>query len=129
MTAHSPHPAPRAFSLVELLVVLAVIGVLSAIAVPNIGRINEVTNETKDMRNAQNIVSVFHSGEGAGLDFVGADLDSTIDKVVTGGTVTSGVFSGQFFGIPGLSADQQDKASVFIDFTGGSLHYLGGTAP
>ncbi len=108
-----------------MLVVIAVIGILAAVAVPNIGRINETTNDAKDKRNAQNIVSLFHSGEGAGLDLVGADKTETIAKVISGGTVPEGVFTGTYFGIQGLSQTEQDKAAVYIDFIGGSLQYMG----
>lgn len=121
--------ASQGFSLVEMLVVIAVIGIMAAIAVPNFGRVNEASNEAKDKRNAQNLAAIFHSGEGAGLNLEGADLDSTIDLVVAGGTVTEGVFAGQFFGLMGLSSEEQDKAAQYLDYSNGALQYIGSNAP
>jgi prepilin-type N-terminal cleavage/methylation domain-containing protein len=123
-------PLLRAFTLIELLTVIAIIGILAAIAVPNIGRINEAAGEAKDRRNAQQIASVCNAAGAAGLDLIkGRDDDDKgliIADVVTGDTVpadTSGPFAGQYFGVPNLSDDEQDKAAHYLTVANGLLVY------
>ncbi|MDF1755862.1 MAG: prepilin-type N-terminal cleavage/methylation domain-containing protein [Verrucomicrobiales bacterium] len=119
----------KGFSLVEMLVVIAVIGIIAAIAVPNIGKINDSAKESKNRRNAQSIASVFASAQAAGLNFyVDADKDATVAAIVTGGTVTDeGPFKGTFFGVPNMSAGDQDAALPYLsmDDTNDILTYVG----
>lgn len=119
-------PAQSAFSLVEMLVVIAVIGIMAAIAVPQIGRINDAAKESKDRRNAQNIASVCGSAQAAGLNFVGADVATTVAAVVAGGSVTDpGPFQNTYFGVPNLSAADQASAAAHLEIRDGMLVYIG----
>ncbi len=115
-----------AFSLVEMLVVIAVIGILAAVAVPNIGRINDAANESKNRRNAQQLSSVCNAAQAAGHDFVsGTDVSATVAAIVTGSTITdtSSPFFNTFFGVPNLSADEQDKSETYLSIANGMLIY------
>lgn len=107
------------FSLVEMLVVIAVIGIIAAIAVPNIGRINESAKEATARRNAQNIASVFASAQAAGLRF---GVDSTDPAKITALIVDGakvdelGPFKDTWFGVPGLTSDDQTAALKYLTF-------------
>lgn len=125
-SSSNPVPAiPAGFSLVEMLTVIAVMGILSAMAIPQFQEIREAAQISKDQNNAQQIVSMYHSAQSLGLDFDGTDKMSTIDKVVTGGTVERGTFEGTFFGLPHLTPIQKQRAANYIIITGGALQYIG----
>jgi len=120
-----------AFSLVEMLVVIAVIGVLAAIAVPNIGRINDAANESKDRRNAQQLASVANAAQAAGYDFVAEDGPGAADVVsaiVTGTTIDdpTSPFDETYFGVPNMSAQEQEDALLFLGIENGMLVYDSG---
>ncbi len=115
------------FSLVEMLVVIAVIGIIAAIAIPNIGKINETAEESKNRRNAQNLASVCASASAAGLDFIGTETDKAVvvAAIVTGGAPSDGAFDGTFFGVPGLSTEEQTDALTYLSIENGVLKYTG----
>lgn len=120
------------FSLVEMLVVIAVIGIIAAIAIPNIGKINQTAEDSKNKRNAQNLASVAASANAAGYDFVsvtkaanGADASAVIKAIVAGATPADGPFKGTFFGVPGLSTDEQTDADNYLKVESGMLMYTG----
>ncbi len=119
------------FSLVEMLVVIAVIGILAAIAVPNIGRINQAASDSKDRRNAQQLASVANAAAAAGHDFVdlageNADKAAVVALIVTGATIddTTSPFNGNYFGVPNLSAADQDDAVKYLDLQNEMLVYM-----
>lgn len=117
----------RGFSLIELLVVVAIIAIIAAIAIPAIGNTNNAASEAKDKRNAQSLASLCMAAQTAGVDFFAAgDLDQTIQNCVTGGTVTDGAFAGEFFGVPGLGADEMAGAKVYLELNNGMLIYKSG---
>jgi prepilin-type N-terminal cleavage/methylation domain-containing protein len=55
MIKSSPHPATRAFTLIEFLVVVAAIGILAALAVPSLNSAFERAKVTKDLSNLRQI--------------------------------------------------------------------------
>jgi type IV pilus assembly protein PilA len=117
----------KGFSLVEMLVVIAVIGIIAAIAVPNIGRINDSAKEATARRNAQNVASVFASAQAAGLNFAGTSTDTKeiAQAVVTGDKVTEkGPFENTWFGVPGLTGEDLDKAIVYLEWDTDSSQLL-----
>lgn len=107
------------FSLVEMLVVIAVIGIIAAIAVPNIGRINESAKEATARRNAQNVASVFASAQAAGLRFGGTSTSAKdiTEAIVAGAKVEEkGPFENTWFGVPGLTGDDQEAALTYLAY-------------
>lgn len=121
------NPIQAGFSLVEMLVVIAVIGIIAAIAIPNIGQINETAENSKNQRNAQNLASVCASASAAGLDFINGRAEAAkgavIADIVTGDTPDDGPFDGTFFGVPGLTAEEQTDALPFLLIEDGVLKY------
>lgn len=72
MHARSHPPKPRAFSLIELLVVIGILGILAVIALPAIGNLSganklttsgnkavDLVNQTRQVARAQNALAVF----------------------------------------------------------------------
>lgn len=117
--------ASKGFSLVEMLVVIAIIGVIAAIAVPQISDFTDSANTNKTKRNAQNLSSVCSAAQAAGHDFVVAgDKTATITAIVTGATVASGSFAGEFFGVPNMDGTEQTAAAAYLALTNGVLSYV-----
>ncbi len=130
MKLHPSKALKAGFSLVEMLVVIAVIGIIAAIAVPNIGRINDSAKEATNRRNAQNLASVYASANAAGHTFAGADEEAIVAAIVGGYTISvddQGPFAGTFFGVPGLSDNDQKAALDYLKIEGGQLIYKGYT--
>lgn len=125
-----PNPSEsvkKAVSLVEMLVVIAVTGIIAAIAVPDIGRINDSAKEATARRNAQNVASVFASAQAAGLNFAQASTTPAdiVTAVVTGAKVTEkGPFENTWFGVPGLTADDQTAALTYLTYDTNSAQLL-----
>jgi len=115
-----------AFSLIEMLAVISVIGIVVAIAILFVGRINEAAEFSRDTRNAQQLAFVCNAAQVADLDFVGATLDATVSAIVSGGTAgATSPLAGTFFGVPGLSADDQAAARAYLSLSNGVLVYEG----
>lgn len=128
VTTNAKKGLHKGFSLVEMLVVIAIIGVIAAIAIPQITNISDNAEEGKNRRNAQNLASVCAAAQAAGHDFVALAADPTseteiVGAIVTGATVTSGAFTGEFFGVPGLSAADQTAAITYLLAEDGALKY------
>ncbi len=115
--------ASKGFSLVEMLVVIAIIGVIAAIAVPQISDFTDSAKTNKAKRNAQNLSSVCSAAQAAGLDFTTGTVASTVAAIVTGGTVASGSFAGEFFGVPNMNATEQAAAAAYLVEANGVLTY------
>nr|AHZ46163.1 hypothetical protein 5d5 [uncultured bacterium 12-5D] len=113
------------FSLIELIIVVAIIAVIAAIVIPMIGDSTGAAEIAKNKRNAQTLASVFTSADAAGVSFAdsGGDLDQTILNTITGGTVTEGIFAGEFFGLPGLEQKEIDGAKDYLEVSGTALVY------
>ncbi len=117
------HPAPRGFSLVEMLVVIAVIGVIAAIAIPNIGSVGNSAKVATAQRNAQSIVSLYQYGAAAGIAWNGADRNAKVQSVVAGAKPLDGAFADKVFKLPGISTEDQQAAYKYIGFDGTDLYY------
>lgn len=112
------------FSLVEMLTTIAVLGVMTSMALISIGNVNRNSVETRNRRNAQELAGICASAQAAGVDFVVAnDLEQTIRNVVAGGAPTSGAFTGHYFGLPGLTPEDQTSAKTYLYLDNGSLGY------
>lgn len=119
------------FSLTEMLSVIGIIGVLSAIAIPTLTDTSDASREAAAKRNAQNIASVYEAAHNAGLFFQqsGDDLERVISNTVNGGLADDGAFEGTYFGLSGLSAEEQNAASQYLAMNGEQLRYFPEGAP
>jgi prepilin-type N-terminal cleavage/methylation domain-containing protein len=123
--------APLGFSLIEMLLVIAIIGIIAAIAIPSIGNVNEAAREASAQRNAQNIVSVFSTGQAAGAAWTNPTADSTaaltttVATVITGKLPTEGIFSGKMFKMSQIPSADQGRAATYLrwDATNKILSY------
>jgi len=108
-----------------MLVVVAVIGLIAALAIPSIGGLNNSAKKAVDQRNAQNIVSTFHSGSAAGINWSGSNRNEKVGAVVTGDHPTTGAFLNKNFQVHGLSPEDQASAYPYIgmDVSTGDLFY------
>jgi type IV pilus assembly protein PilA len=108
------------FSLIEMLLVIAIIGIIAAIAIPSIGNVNESAREASAQRNAQNIVSVFSTGQAAGAAWTDPTADSTVALTTTVGTVitgklpTEGIFSGKMFKMSEIPTADRARAATYL---------------
>jgi prepilin-type N-terminal cleavage/methylation domain-containing protein len=55
MAIRSPHPFPRAFTLIELLIVIVIVSVLVALAIPTFNSVFEKAKVAKDLSNLRQI--------------------------------------------------------------------------
>ncbi|MEM7698613.1 MAG: prepilin-type N-terminal cleavage/methylation domain-containing protein [Verrucomicrobiota bacterium] len=114
----------RGFSLVELLLVLVVIGVVSAVAFPSISKVNQGAVDTADQRNAQSLVSLFHTAEAAGVEFLEpGNVVLTLQNMAEGAYASEGISAGAWFGFRGLTEEQLNGAARFIQLTDQKLVY------
>ena len=124
----SPKQRHRGFSLVELLVVIAVIGVMAGIAIPMVSNINSNASVTSAKKQAQQIASVFNSGQAAGAFGSAASVAAAITAVGNGGTGQNGLAGSQFI-VPGVSAGMdadkpaEQQVSHYLAVDGGALVY------
>jgi len=108
----------KGFSLVEMLVVIAVIGIIAAIAIPAISNVTSSAGTATAKRNAQNIASVYASGNAAGVSWPAAATGlsgaaAIIDRVTQGVSGTSGTFR-----VDGLNAAAKTAAAAYLSDTG-----------
>jgi hypothetical protein len=54
---------------------------------------------------------------------VDGDIGKTIKSIVTGATVSGGAFDGKFFGVPGLSEQDQKAVQNYLQLGDGTLSY------
>ncbi len=122
---HSPRKSSQGFSLVEVLVVVAILGIMASIAVASFSSgQRQVFVDTHDRRNAQELSAVCAGAQAAGLDFVvPGDLNTTVQNIVTGGTPSSGAFSGRYFSVQGMQTADASTAKRFLLIQGGQLLY------
>lgn len=123
--ASFPFSRPQAMSLVEVLVVVTILGIFGMIAIQIMGSATrDAANASRDRHNAKNLVTVFQSGEAAGLDFyVEGDLAKTVSNIVTGSTASVGAFEGTYFSMQGLSAENQQTVLQYLRLENGALVY------
>lgn len=114
------------FTLVELLMTILIIGILAVSATAHLSGMSDAAAGTRDQQNAQMLASVAMSAQAAGLDFVDpdGDLGRTVAAISVGGTVRTGAFAGQFFGLR-LGTAEGERAMAHLRIDGGSLVYLG----
>ncbi len=113
-----------AFTLVEMLVVIATIGVIAAIAIPNINSIERQAREAKNQRNAMTIVSMYQSGDAAGVEWKGGNRWAKVHAVLEGATPTDGAFTGKNFRVQ-MTEEDRYQAMPYIGMdTDGDLFYI-----
>jgi type II secretory pathway pseudopilin PulG len=101
------------FSLFEMAVIIAIIGVLAWLAIPTIGSVNTSAQLAAAKRSAQNIVSIYASGEAAGVDWKATDVTSAIAAVHEGKEAATGPFQGRPFRVP---ASPEESATLVKSF-------------
>lgn len=117
----------RAFSLVELLVAIAVIGILGAVAVPTISNTSDNSRIVRAKTMAQDIASVFASGQTAGAFASVADVPSAMNAVGMGANGTTGLNDVRFQ-IAGVSATmfqslpENQRPSYYLKWEGGLVY-------
>ncbi len=118
--------ASKGFSLIEMLVVIAIIGIIAAVAVPQISDFTDSAEDSRNKRNAQNLATACSSAQAAGLDLISSATSKAlaVDAVVTGATITGGVFDGKYFGVPNMDSAAKTAALDFLKFEGGMLQYV-----
>ena len=120
----SPQTTTKAFSLIELLVVVAIIGTLTSILIPMIGRMSDGAESARHRQHAQSLASTYMAGTTAGAAFLApGNLDQTIENIVAGATVQSGVFAGESFRVPGIAEADRVAAARFLNLDGDRLIY------
>jgi prepilin-type N-terminal cleavage/methylation domain-containing protein len=112
------------FSLIELLTTIAILGVLSSIGLMSMGSVNQNVKDARNRRNAQELAFVCGNAQAAGVDFVkNSNVKRSVRNIVKGGTPPDGAFAGKFFGLPGLSKEDQVSAEKYLEIKNGSLNY------
>lgn len=121
-TLASPSAA-SGFSLVELLMFLAIAGVMAAITLPHIDTLN-TAQTARDRRHAQELSSFTVAAQAAGLNLVvPGNLKATVDKVLEGGSPSTGSFRGRKFTAPKLTQEDAEAAARFLKIEANSLVY------
>jgi len=115
--------AASGFSLVELLMFLAIAGVIAAITLPHIDTRN-TAQTARDRRHAQELSSFTVAAQAAGLDLVvPGNLKATVEKVLEGGSPSTGSFRGRKFVAPKLTPADAEAAARFLKIESNSLVY------
>lgn len=117
---------PKAFSLIEMIVVIAIIGVLSAVGVPMIANFTGTAAKGPSQSNAQRLAHTYSVALLAGHDFAAgdSDIESVVQKVVTGTTLRLADFTEPvFIGIPTIPISLQTEAIPFLELRSGQLLY------
>ena len=126
MKSKTNHHRPRAFSLVELLIVIAVIGVIASIAIPAMSGLYGKSDAAKVKRNAQEIASTFASAKAAGNALVFVNKADAIASVTEApGLNGKGVFATSSFSSP-MSGSDALAAELYLryDSAAGVLEYI-----
>ena len=86
------------------------------------GSVNQNVKDTRDRRNAQELAFVCGNAHAAGYDFVtDTSVESTVKRIVEGGTPSDGAFAGKLFGLSGLNDQDQAAASKYLEIKDGIL--------
>lgn len=111
------------FSLLELLTTITIIGIMAALVIPTMNTSN-AADEARSRRNAQELSSMCTVAQAAGLNFVvTGDLTATINKILQGGSPTSGIFMNRRFSVQGISSEEAKTSMKYLRIEGGSLIY------
>lgn len=112
-------PRPKAFGLVELIVVIAIIGVIAAIGIPHFSDLRDGVDREKSRRNAQQIVNLSTAINGLGIAHVLPDslggVEATARLLREGITVQEGPVAGERIALAGLTDPEITKASEFLE--------------
>ena len=125
------HARATGFSLVELISVLAIIAVIASLILPHIADANEAAKKSVARRNAQNLASIFTSGQAAGVNWEANSVEAAVANVFAGKTAGDGAFAGKVFKIATIPASDLPNAIRYLswDSDSNTLIYVHTSSP